>query len=86
MKWNFTDMWPLSRPSQIILQKPVLAPGSLTFGIASAAGIMVSVERAHLLTGPWTNIGSALTGTNGAGLFQDTNPPIGSGFYRAVRP
>lgn len=71
---------------QITLQKPVFAPGSLTFGIVGTAGVTTHIDRARSLSGPWTNIGSALIGTNGAGVFQDTNPPVGSGFYRAVRP
>ena len=67
------------------MESPVFTPGNLTFGIAGPAGLNVNVERAFSLSGPWTNIGSTLIGTNGFGLFLDTNSPAGSGFYRAVR-
>jgi hypothetical protein len=45
-----------------------------------------SIERALMMTGPWTNLGLSLLGSNGQGLFQDANPPAKGAFYRAAQP
>ena len=71
---------------QISLRSPLFVAGNLGFAVTGSAGTTVNFQRAPSLTGPWTSIGTALLGTNGLGVFQDTNPPAASGFYRVVQP
>jgi hypothetical protein len=65
------------------IQPQTVSATNFTISLSAAPGSVWNLERAVLLSGPWTNIGSIILGTNGAGFFQDTNPPTGSAFYRA---
>ena len=61
-------------------------PGGIEFTFAGIPGRTYGIERAPLVTGPWTNIGSAMAGPTGLNTFTDTNAPPGSAFYRTVYP
>lgn len=75
----------LSEPTAIIIGAPIVSPSNISLNFSGSLGSSWNVERAIDLRGPWTNLGSLLIGTNGVGLFQDTNPPPSAGFYRARR-
>jgi hypothetical protein len=63
-----------------------VVPGGIEFTFAAIPGRTYSIERALSVTGPWTNIGTALAGPTGLTSFVDTNAPPGSAFYRTVYP
>ncbi len=45
-----------------------------------------SVQRALNITGPWTNLGVSLIGTDGLGTFSDASLPAQGAFYRVTQP
>jgi beta-propeller repeat-containing protein len=59
---------------------------SVNLKLSGAPGSSWSIERAPMIAGPWTNLGSSLIGANGLGLLQDTSPPAKGAFYRATQP
>lgn len=70
----------------ITVGTPSVSPAGVQLSFSGSAGSSWSVERAVDLRGPWTNISQVLIETNGVGLFKDTNPPTGTGYYRARQP
>jgi hypothetical protein len=54
--------------------------------LSAAPNSSWTMQRALILTGPWTNLGTVTNDTNGAGQFHDTPPPPGAAFYRARQP
>jgi hypothetical protein len=65
---------------------PGYTPGGLLVSFAGIVGRTYSVQRAPAVTGPWVSIGAANVGPTGIGSLQDTNPPLGSAFYRTAFP
>jgi hypothetical protein len=65
-----------------------LTPGSsnVNLTLSGAPASIWSIERAPMINGPWTNLGSSLVGTNGLGLFRDFSLPTKGAFYRATQP
>jgi hypothetical protein len=60
----------------------VCSPGCVVVSFAGIVGRTYSVQRAPSVAGPWTTLGTATVGSNGIATFRDTNPPLGSAFYR----
>ena len=65
---------------------PLYGPGSCQVRFAGIVGRTYSVQRALVVTGPWTTIGSATVGPTGIVSFEDTDPPPSSAFYRTSYP
>ena len=67
-----------------------LSIGSVAEGIEftfdATAGRSYGVERALILTGPWTNIATVASAPGGPTSFVDTNAPARGAFYRTVFP
>ena len=72
--------------SWITIRTPAVSNSSVYLNFVGSTNSHWTVERATQVQGPWTNIGSFLTTSNGVGSFQDTNPPAVRSYYRAVRP
>ena len=60
--------------------------GGWHFSFAGVSGRTYRVQRATSATGPWTDAASVVMPASGVGTYDDTNPPGGTGFYRAVYP
>ena len=54
--------------------------------ITGVPGRSYTIERAPAVTGPWTSINTQTAPASGLLEYLDTNPPIGSAFYRTVQP
>jgi hypothetical protein len=66
---------------------PLLAiPGGFEVSFAGIPGRTYTVQRAEAVTGPWSNLTSVLAGPSGIGVFDDTNSPPPTAFYRTVYP
>ena len=74
-----------SQPT-ITLQLLTANPSSVTMTFSGTPGSDWNLERAASISGPRTNVGSLLINSNSVGLFQDSNPPSTSSFYRARQP
>jgi hypothetical protein len=72
--------------NSLTLAAPKVGPADVELTLIGAADSMWIMQRALSPLGPWTNIGSIAITPDGMGHFHDTNPPIGSGFYRARQP
>lgn len=77
---------PTAPPTSARFGLPLVSPSQVSLPVTGAAGALWNLQRAHALTGPWTNIGSVLIAPNGTGQFHDTNPPASGSFYRAMKP
>ena len=60
--------------------------GGWRFSFAGVAGRTYRVQRAPSPTGAWEAAASVVMPASGVGTYDDTNPPAGTGFYRAVNP
>jgi len=61
--------------------------GKVRLTFTGSAGSTYQVERAASLqpgATVWTQVGTATTDQAGQGVFTDTNPPAGQGYYRAA--
>jgi hypothetical protein len=99
---NGTDGWGIAtsevaterdRPQLRVYYTPPLTITSITRGPTSAtlnllgpAGTVCSVQRAVIVTGPYTTIGPATLQPNGTATFTDNSPPAGAAFYRLSVP
>jgi hypothetical protein len=61
-------------------------PGGFEVGFAGIPGRTYTIQRAESVTGPWSNLTSVLVGPSGIGIFDDTNSPPPTAFYRTVYP
>jgi hypothetical protein len=61
-------------------------PGGFEVGFAGIPGRAYTLQRAETVTGPWSNLISVLVGPSGIGIFDDTNSPPPTAFYRTVYP
>ena len=60
--------------------------GGWRFSFAGVSGRTYRVQRAPAADGPWADATSILMPASGMATYDDTNPPPGTGFYRAVNP
>jgi uncharacterized repeat protein (TIGR03803 family) len=65
---------------------PSLIPGGYQLKFSGIPGLAYSVQRAPLITGPWTTFTNVVVGSGGTATCQDTNAPPGSAFYRTRYP
>jgi hypothetical protein len=59
-------------------------PGGLQLSFSGYAERTYTVQRAESLEGPWTDLGTVMTDTEGLADFTDPNPPPVCAYYRAV--
>jgi len=65
---------------------PVAIPGGYSVSFAGISGRSYTLQRATNLSGPWTTLGSVTVGSYGIGMYDDTNSPPVSAFYRTIYP
>jgi autotransporter-associated beta strand protein len=53
---------------------------------ACTPGYSYRIQRATVLTGPWTDIATVVGGANAFVQYEDTSAPVGGAFYRTVTP
>ena len=58
---------------------------NVNLALSGVPGLPVTIQRAVLILGPWTNLGSSLIRTNGLSFFQDSNAPTQRALYRATQ-
>ena len=73
----------LNDPSLNRLGGVTVTPTSVKVQFAGIPGFVYSVERSTSLP-IWAPIGTLTVHDNGIVEFEDTNPPLGNAFYRAV--
>jgi hypothetical protein len=61
-------------------------PGGFEVSFAGIPGRTYTLQRAESVAGPWSNLTSVLVGSNGIAIFDDTNSPPPTAFYRTVYP
>lgn len=69
--------------NELAIQLRSTVPPELNLTLSGAPNSSWTIERASMLTGPWTNLTPLLIGTRGSAGFQTTNSPHPTGFYRA---
>lgn len=60
--------------------------GGIEFSFDGTPDHSYSVERALVISGPWTNLTTGVVASEGLMSFTDTNAPAGGAFYRVVYP
>ena len=70
--------------SPALLQPPVVSPGQVQISFTGTAGKSYAIERAAVLNGSWTAVGTATVGPDGVGSYTDASPLAGAAFYRVV--
>jgi hypothetical protein len=65
---------------------PIVSPGSVQVLFTGSASTTYTVLRASTVTGPYSPVGSAMTGGGGTGSFTDNAPLPGAAFYRVSYP
>jgi hypothetical protein len=65
---------------------PIPIAGGFQVSFLGIAGRTYSIQRATNLSGPWIFLASVQTGSNGLGIFADTNAPPVSALYRTTYP
>ena len=70
--------------SAALVQTPIVSPTQVQLQFVGTAGKTYSIERATVLNGVWTAVGTATTGGDGTGSYIDASPLVGSAFYRVV--
>jgi hypothetical protein len=81
----FVQVRSANDPSGNLLPITVI-PGGFEVGFAGIPGRTYTIQRAESVTGPWSNLTSVLVGPSGIGIFDDTNSPPPTAFYRTVYP
>lgn len=69
----------------IRLTPPTVGEGVVSVIAIGPPGETVEIQRAPSPTGPWARIGNVEIGQDGAGDFDDMNPPTDGAFYRLRR-
>jgi hypothetical protein len=64
----------------------VRGASTATIQFTGGASTTFSVQRATVVNGSYTSIGSASTDGSGNGTFTDNSPPAGAAFYRISSP
>jgi hypothetical protein len=75
-----------SNISSTLMSPKRLPGGKLQLTFVGAPGCPYGVQRATVLTGPWSELGVVTVGSGGSGQLVDTNPPPTGAFYRTVFP
>lgn len=70
----------------VVLQAPVVTPGSVEIRFSGGIGETYTVLRAPSVTGPWNSIGTAVVQSNGTATLVDNSPLAGGAFYRVQHP
>ncbi len=65
----------------IRLTPPAIGEGTVSFTATGTPGELFDVRRALSPEGPWGTIGEVEIGQDGAGNFEDTNPPADGAYY-----
>ena len=73
-------------PAQLAIQPLTAGSFTVNLTLSGPPNSPWSVERALKMSGPWTNLGSSLIGTNGLSVFGDPNRPPSEAFYRLRSP
>jgi Concanavalin A-like lectin/glucanases superfamily/Bacterial Ig domain/Immunoglobulin domain/Immunoglobulin I-set domain len=60
--------------------------GGFSVSFAGIPGRPYTLQRAEAVTGPWSNLASVIVGPTGIGIFDDTNSPPPTAFYRTAYP
>ena len=63
-----------------------LVPTGVRLRFAGISGRSYTIERALAITGPWTPINTPTAPIGGLIEYVDTNPPVGTAFYRTREP
>ena len=65
-------------------QPPVVSAGGVAFNFTALPGRSYQVQRATSPAGPWGIVGTLMIQPDGSGIYVDSSPPSGSGFYRTA--
>ncbi|PWU11255.1 MAG: hypothetical protein C5B50_23760 [Verrucomicrobia bacterium] len=65
---------------------PVVISGGYQVNFLGLPGYTYSLQRASSISGPWSNLATVTTDSNGLGTYADTNAPSGNAFYRTTYP
>lgn len=69
------------------LMDPQFTGGQFGFTLTEGVtGRSYQIERALVITGPWTNVATVVVGPGGLTPYVDPAPPSGGAFYRTVYP
>jgi uncharacterized delta-60 repeat protein len=63
-----------------------LTTSTVNLNVSGPPNSSWAIERALMISGPWTNLGLSLIEANGSGTFEDANPLARGAFYRAAQP
>jgi hypothetical protein len=61
-------------------------PGGFRVTFAGIPGYSYTLQRAESINGPWSNVTAVVVGSLGIGIYDDTNSPPPTAFYRTVYP
>ena len=70
----------------LAVQPLTAASSTVNLTLSAPSNSPWHILRAPTITGPWTNLGVSLIGTNGSISFRDANPPANGAFYRIAPP
>jgi hypothetical protein len=85
MIYDYTTIKYVWRP-HLEIQPLTAGSSAVNLTLSGPQSSSWSIQRALTATGPWTNMGVSLIGTNGRGNFHDANPPGSGAFYRTAQP
>jgi autotransporter-associated beta strand protein len=68
------------------LLPPTKTANGYTVQFACTPGNSYRIQRATVVTGPWTDLTTVTGPANAFVVYEDTNPPAGEAFYRTVTP
>ena len=80
----FVLVQPLEQAASMLMPQPIA--GGFIIRFAGVAGQAYTLQRAELITGPWTSLGQVSVGPLGIAGYADTNSLPANAFYRAVYP
>ena len=75
-----------ARQPQVTIQPLIAASPTVNLTLSGPADSPWNIQRALTISGPWTNLGLSLVGTNGLVTVPDATPPPNGAFYRVVPP
>ena len=70
----------------LAIQPLVAGSSTVNLNVSGPPNSSWVIERALMITGPWTNLGLSLIGANGSGSFRDVDPSDKGAFYRVIQP
>jgi hypothetical protein len=69
-----------------VVQKLGFSPSQVQIPFNGTAGKTYTILRAPTVSGPWAPVGTATVGVDGSGVYMDSSPLAGQGFYRVSYP